>query len=290
MRKKRIFICWQAKREEMRNTILFFIGLTVLGSCTSETRKQAEQKLAMASELIQTGEMERGMAVLDSITVWFPEEYKVVGDAMKLKKDAATAYHREFIRQAQTMLDNIEPRIEELSKDFIFTPGPPGRPGFYEHKRQTVRSSWSRIFLKTNISENGDFWLSTHYYGKDWLDHKSIKVYDRELVVFSDTLPLSHPDNRKTEDGSDRWEKIDFKNGSDHGAVGLIVQNQDRRLKVRFTGKKHYYIVMETFDKEAVKLGYELAQVLKEASELNQKIEQHKKELRLLGASEELDN
>ena len=96
---------------------------------------------------------------------------------------------------------------------------------------------------------------------------------------------MNDPNNRKIEDGEDRWEKIDFRDGADHGIVGLIIQNQERRLKVRFTGKKHYYIVMESFDKEAVKEGYELAQVLKEVNELTRKIEQHKKELRLLGVS-----
>lgn len=260
--------------------------LLIFSSCVSETRKAAEQRINQASSLLANGEFERGMAILDSIPGWFPEEYGVVGKALKLKKDAATAYHEEFIKHAQAMLEKSEPQIEELSKNFIFTDGPPGRPGMYEHKRQTVRRSWNRIFLKTNVQEDGQFWISSHYYGEDWLDHYCLKVYDKELSVFTDTISLGHPDNRKIEDGNDRWEKINFRDSSDNGAVGLIVQNQDRRLKVRFTGKKHYYIVMETFDKEAVKEGYELAQVLKEVSELNMKIEQHKKELRLLGVSE----
>ena len=271
----------------MRKTFLIVLVVGIFTSCVSENRKLAEQKLNKAKELIQSGSMEQGIAVLDSIPSWFPEEYKIVGEALELKKDAATAYHREFIAQAQSLVDSLLPAIEKLSKDFILTPGPPGRPGFYEHKRQTVRRSWNRIYLKVNITEQGDFWLSTHYYGKEWLDHTSIKVYDKGLSEFSDTLALSHPDNRKIEDGNDKWEKIDFKNGSERGILALIIQNQDRRLKVRFTGKKHYYIVMESFDKEAVKDGYNLAQVLKERSELNQKIDRHKKELRLLGVAEE---
>ncbi|MEA1875347.1 MAG: hypothetical protein U9N86_00650 [Bacteroidota bacterium] len=267
--------------------IILLINILIISSCVSETRKAAEQKMNQASGLILSGEFERGMALLDSIPVWFPEEYGIVGKALNLKKEAASAYHHEFIEQAQTMLDEFTPQITELSKNFIFTEGPPGRPGTYEHKRQTVRRSWNRIFLKTNVTENGQFWLSTHYFGSDWIDHYCIKVYDKELYLFSDTIPLSHLDNRKIEDGTDRWEKIDFRDGADNGIVGLIAQYQDRRLKVRFTGKKHYYIVMESFDKKAVKEGYELAQVLKEVYELKQKIGQHKKELRLLGVSDE---
>lgn len=268
-------------------SVIALVVILIAGGCVSENKKMAEQKLNQASSLLSTGEFERGMALLDSISVWFPEEFGIIGKAMKLKTESATAYHREFIRQAQEMLDEAEPRIKELSKNFIYTEGAPGRPGSYEHKRQTVRQSWDRTFLKTNVTEDGQFWLSTHYYGANWIDHTSIKVYDRELSVFSDTIPLGHPDNRKIEDGKDRWEKIDFQNGWDQGAAALIIQNQSRKLKIRLTGKEHIYIVMEDFDKTAVKEGYELAQVLKEVYELSQKIGQHQKELRLLGVPSE---
>lgn len=267
--------------------IILLINILIINACVSETRKAAEQKMNQASGLILSGEFERGMALLDSIPVWFPEEYGIVGKALILKKEAASAYHQEFISHAQIMLDGFTLQVDELSRNFIFSAGPAGRSGTYEHKRQTVRRSWNRIFLKTNLTEDGQFWLSSHYYGSEWIDHYCIKVYDKELYLFSDTISLNDPNNRKIEDGTDRWEKIDFRDGADKGIVGLIIQNQDRRLKVRFTGKKHYYIVMESFDKKAVKEGYELAQVLKEVYELKQKIGQHKKELRLLGVSNE---
>jgi len=283
MRKMRTF----ASSGKIAGMLIMLMIIFIISACVSETRKAAEQKMNQASGLLQSGEFERGMALLDSITVWFPEEYGIVGKALILKKEAAIAYHQEFIAHAQFMLDEFSSQIDELDKDFIFTAGPAGRPGSYEHKRQTVRRSWNRIFLKTNVTEDGKFWLTSHYYGTEWIDHYCIKVYDKGLYLFSDTIPLNDPDNRKIADGTDKWEKIDFRDGTDNGIVGLIAQNQDRRLKVRFTGKKHYYIVMETFDKKAVKDGYELAQVLKEVYELKQKISQHKKELRLLGISDE---
>lgn len=265
---------------------VFILSLIVgLWACTSETRKSAEAKLGNAKDLIQSGEMEKGIRILDSIPAWYPEEYKVINEAMRLKQDAGKAYHQAFIDQAQKMLDQLEPKIAELSRHFEFIPGPPGRPGMWEHKRQTVRNSWNRTYLKMNVTEDGRYWISTHHYGTEWLDHTSIKVYDNDLYIFSDTIPLAHPDNHKVEDGRDRWEKIDFKEGSDRGAIAFIIQNIDKRLKVRLTGKAHYYIVMESYDKEAIKEGYELAQVLQEVYELRQKIERRQRELRLLGVS-----
>ena len=256
-------------------------------SCTSEARKQAELRLEQAQTLYDGKQYEKSLELLVSIESKFPEEYGVLAKALKLQKTVAAEYHGAFIEQASQLLADAEPRIETLAKKFYFTEGAANRPGKYEHKRQTVRNSWSRSFLKVNITEDGDFWISSKYYGEEWMDHFCVKVYDRGLQVFSDTIPLNHPDNKKLQDGDDKWETIDYRNGTDGGVVGFIIENIDRNLKVRFTGKKHYYIVMEKFDKEAVRDGFELAQVLQEVSDLRQKIERHRKELRVLGISGE---
>jgi len=268
-------------------TSIFLLGvMIILNSCVSEARKQAELRLEQAQTLFEGKQYEQSLALLDSIESWFPEEYGVLGKALKLQKTVAAEYHGSFIEQASQLLAEAESRIDGLAKNFYFTEGAAGRPGSYEHKRQTVRNSWSRSFLKVNITEDGEFWISSKYYGEEWIDHFCIKVYDRDIQIFSDTIPLNHPDNRKLQDGNDKWETIDYKNGSDGGVVGFIIENLNRNLKVRFTGKKHYYIVMEKFDKEAVRDGFELAQVLQEVSDLRQKIARHRKELRVLGISE----
>lgn len=261
--------------------------LMIFSSCTSETRKQAEQRLDQAKTMYQEKQYEKSLRILDSIQSWFPEEYSVLADALKLQKTVAREYHGSFIEQASELLAGVEPKIDSLSGKFYFDKGNSNRPGVYEHKRQTMRNSWSRSFLKVNINEDGDFWISSRYYGQEWLDHFCVKVYDRDIQIFSDTIPLSHPDNRKLQDGDDKWETIDYKNGSDGGVVGFIIENLERNLKVRFTGKEHYYIIMEKFDKEAVRDGYELAQVLREVNDLRQKIDRHRKEMRVLGITEE---
>lgn len=268
--------------------VLLFSGILLLhSSCTSDTKKQAEDRLNQAKDLYEKKQYEQSIRVLDSIQSRYTEEYAILSQAIELKKTVAQEYHGGFINQARQLLEKAESQIEALEKNFYFTEGNGNRPGTYEHKRQTIRNSWSRSFLKVNITEDGDFWLSSKFYGDYWLDHFCVKVYDRDIHIFSDTIPLGHSDNRKLQDGEDKWETIDYRNGTDGGMVGFIIENMDRKLKVRFTGKKHYYVVMETFDKEAVRDGMKLAQVLNEVSDLSQKIERHRKELRVLGISGE---
>jgi hypothetical protein len=261
--------------------------ILIFSSCASEQSKKAEQRLEQAAKFYEEKQYEKSLRVLDSIQSWYPNEYNVLSKALELQKTVAREYHEGFIEQASSLLEKAEPQIEDLSKNFYFTGGNGGRPGTYEHKRQTIRNSWNRSFLKVNVTEDGDFWLTSKYYGDHWIDHFCVKVYDRDIYEFSDTIPLSHPDNKKLQDGNDKWETVDYKDGADSGITPFIIENLERRLKVRFTGREHYYIIMETFDKEAVRDGYQLAQVLREVNDLRSKIDRHRKELRVLGISGE---
>jgi hypothetical protein len=192
-------------------------------------------------------------------------------------------YHRGIVTGTEELLRGLDPRISALSGSFILTPGEGGEPGTYEFKRQAVESSWNRTYLKIGLDENGEIWMTSRYFGTSWIDHTSIRIYDQNNYVVTDTIGLGHEWNRKVEDQGDKWETIDFKQGSDAGAIAFIADNYQKSLKARFTGKTFHYIVIEPFDKEAFRKGWELAQLLKERSGLRQTLELHKAELRKLG-------
>lgn len=264
-----------------------FIGLGMIllmaVACTSQTEKTAQTRLDQVQKLYEGKQYEMALMLCDSMMVWYKTDYGIIGKTQTLKNKVELDFHNEFIAHAQEMLAGIEPQAEPLKKKFNYLPGEAGLPGTYEHVRQKVNNSWNRSFLKVNLNDQGNFWITSHYYGTEWLDHFVIKVYDRDLYILTDTIPVDHPWNRKVQDMNDKWETIDFKEGSDGGAAAFIADNLGRTLKVRFTGKKHYYIVMEQFDKEAIRDGLELAQVLNEAHQLKQSIARHRKALRLLG-------
>lgn len=256
--------------------------LTLVSSCQSKQEKQTETRFEQVYTLIKGEKLDIALQLLDSIQVWYADDFGVVGRAMQLHDSVALVYHSQFIETASQLLDSLEVQVGPLAKNFRLTPGEAGQPGMYEHKRQRVNNSWDRVFLKFNLTENGEYWITSHYFGEEWIDHYCIKVYHRDLYIFSDTLPLDHPWNRKVQDMNDKWETIDFKEGTDGGVIGFIAEHANLPLKVRFTGKKHYYIVMEGFDKEAIREGLELAQVLSEMNQLRQSIDRHQKALRLL--------
>jgi hypothetical protein len=191
--------------------------------------------------------------------------------------------HHGIIDATEVQLRGLNPKVSALSADFILTPGEAGGPGTFEYRRQAVESSWNRTFLKIGLNEAGEVWMTSRYYGNSWIDHTSLRIYDQENYVVTDTIGLGHEWNRKVEDQGDKWETIDFKQGSDAGAIAFIADNSTKSLKARFTGKSFHYIVLESFDKEAFRKGWELAQLLKDRSGLRQTIALHQAELRKLG-------
>jgi len=255
-------------------------GITL--SCRNKAAEKAAADFARVDGLVKSEDYVAAMELLDSMMVWNQSDYGIVGEAMKKKDALSGSYHQQALQSAQTQLAQLEAQVPALSRDFRLTPGEAGLPGLYEHRRQTVQSSWNRTYLKVNILENGDIWLTSHYFGKSWIDHTSIRVYDQNEYVLSDTIGLGDEWNRKVEDLGDKWETIDFKEGTDAGIVQFISDNYLKSIKVRFNGKTFQYIVMESYDKEAFHKGWQLAQVLKEITGLRQSIDQHRKELKKL--------
>jgi len=252
-------------------------------SCTSVAEKKAQSDFQRADAMVARHDLSTAMQLLDSMMAGNKDDYGIVGEALRRKNSLAPNYHKGIIESSEALLTGLESRLPELAGDFILKPGEAGQPGVYEHKRQTVESSWNRTFLKIGLNEKGDIWLISHYYGKSWIDHTSLRVYDQENYILTDTIALGHEWNRKVEDMGDRWETVEFREGSDAGAIAFIADNYRKPVKVRFTGKSFQYIVLETFDKEAIRKGWELAQVLKESYGLRQNILLHQTELRKLG-------
>jgi hypothetical protein len=266
-----------------------FLGVLIIVvssvSCVSSAEKKAQAWFQEVDKYVANHDLTTAIRLLDSVMAWNKDDYGIVGEALKKQKPIAVTYHTEVIRTSEALLEGLEPRFDSLVRDFRFTEGAGEQPGIYEYKRQTVQNSWNRTYLKMGLDEKGNTWLTSQYFGKEWIDHTSLRIYDRDLVVLTDTIPLGDPWNRKVEDQGDKWETIDFRDGTDNGAIAFIAGNWEKSLKVRFNGKKFYYIVMESFDKEAFHEGLELAQVLKERTRLRDAVEQHRADLRKLGVA-----
>ena len=123
-----------------------------------------------------------------------------------------------------------------------------------------------------HLDETGDLYISSNYYGKNWLNHVALRVYDEGDDAKTDTIPLGTVYNHHSDFQDLKWEKVTYRDRKVNGVIEFIANNTDRRLKAVFLGKEYYYIILEDYDKIAVKDALALSKALKRRTELKNKI------------------
>ena len=132
-----------------------------------------------------------------------------------------------------------------------------------------------------HLDERGDLYLSSNYHGKNWLNHTGLRVYDSGDAAKTDSIPLNDTHNHHSDFMEAKWEKVSYRNGKDNGVIEFIANNTDRRLKAVFLGKEYYYIILETYDKNAVKDALALSKAIKTKAKLETEIKGLQKKLKI---------
>lgn len=243
-----------------------------MSSCGPNDDELAQKKLDYVIALLDSNEFNKAKLVIDTLSEEFPSEKDKIELGRKLLNRVELKEQMSGLAYYDSMLIIRKRDFNELKKDFVYKPGPgKGYVGTYVHKRQQVSNSYSRTFIKAVVDEDGAFFINSKYHGKSFIKHNAVKIYDQG--IFAETLPVPEGiDNRRFEDGTEKWESVNYKGEYDNGAARFIVNNTDKRLKAMFKGPRPYYIVLEKFDKEAVKYAFGLSEVIREMRSLEKSI------------------
>lgn len=242
--------------------------VAVLFSCGKSYRQRAAEKFDLAVGFCEKGDSVTALQYLDSIPVLFPEAFETVSKAKELNKKI----NSEIVFRKQDQLDQVKSKLQELEKLFDTEKTEYDRFTQYIHKRQNSERRWNQSFIQLHLDERGELYISSNYYGETWLNHVGLRVYDGIFQAKTDSVLLDDPNNHHSEFMNTHWEKVSYKNGKDNGVIQFIADNTDRNLKAVFLGKRMYYIVLEQYDKQAVKDALELATALKSKSKLEGEI------------------
>jgi hypothetical protein len=185
------------------------------------------------------------------------------------------------LQEKESLMDTIRIRIEDLEKSFVKEKTQFDRYSQYTHKRQTFKRAWDRSYIQVHLDERGDLYLSSNYHGENWLNHYALRVYDSGDDAKTDSIPLGDVHNHHSDFMEAKWEKVSYRNGKDNGVIEFIAANADRRLKAVFLGKEYYYIILETYDKEAVKDALALSKAIKTKTKTEAEIRSLQKKLQI---------
>ena len=265
--------------EIMRHSIYFVaVCLAVLFvSCGPSDEEKARTKMNFAKMLLEKQDTTQALLQLDSIAMLYPKAPYSINAA----KNMTTEINFELLRSKEVELDSTLSLIAKLESSFVKEKTEFDRYAQYIHKRQTLQRSMTRSFIQIYLDERGEMYLSSNYYGKSSINHVGLRVYDGELNAKTDSIPLGDPMNHQSDFMEFKWEKVSYRNGKDNGVIQFIADNADRNLKAVFLGKGQYYIILENYDKTAVKDALALSNAIKRRTALVENIQILKKKLKI---------
>ncbi|NLB25309.1 MAG: hypothetical protein GX820_01300 [Bacteroidales bacterium] len=252
----------------INRTILFLLTAVIVISCGPSDEDRAGAKLNYAKELLGKSDTVAALLHLDSIPKLFPKAVYSANAA----KNLVSEIEFDLLHKKEEVLDSLLVKIAGLEKSFDKEKTAYDRYTQFIHKRQNFQRSWNRSYIQVHLDERGEIYLSSNYHGEQWLDHVGLRVYDKGDDAKTEEIPVGDPDNHRSDFMEAKWEKVTYRNGKDNGVMEFIADNIDRRLKAVFLGNRYHYIVLETFDKQAVKDALDLSGALKEKKVLEDEI------------------
>jgi hypothetical protein len=272
---------FQKTIETMTNKLLYLLPILLFFSCGPSRQELAQEKLAEAISLKDSGNFNLAKLKLDSMLQSFkdlPEETK---SAKALLVEINISEQQRNLSFLDSALISQEALLEPLMKNFILSDDY-GATKTLIHKRQKPENSYNRTFLRAHLNEAGDFFISSRYHGTKWIYHQQIKVYYQNQSVLSEIVEEDKFNNRRFEDGEFKWEIVNYKDGKDNGIVDFIATNWEKPLRVQLLGKAHEYIILEQYDREAIRDGYEISFILKEIDRIKAELSRTQKTLQEL--------
>lgn len=261
------------RRLIMKQLLSAFLTITTcitLISCGPSQREMATAKINSAKTMLMHGDTLAAINALDSVSLLYPKATIQSGIATNMSNEIVLILRDNKI-QTLSQTDSL---IAEMEKNFIKEKTEADRYVQYIPRRQTFSRSWNRSFLQVNLDERGELFLTSHYMGADWLNHTSIKVYDKGLNSSTEAVPLDDSDNRHSDFMSYKWEKVSYRKGKSDSVISFIDENRDLKLKCVFNGNKNYYILLESYDIQAITDALALSKAIKKRKVLQEEIKQ----------------
>lgn len=257
---------------------LFILVIILSVRCSENNEKIAERKFELASQLFEAKSYQLAKLTLDTFFVASEGNASMTLKGHDLLKKISIEEQTNNLQFLDSLLKVKVLELEQLMKNFV-TSQEYGSDPILIHKRQNTTNSYSRSFIRANLNLLGDFYISSHYTGTSYIHHNQIKVYYGDQSISTEVILEDGFNNRDFEAGGLKWEIVRYKDGLDNGVVDFISRNYNKPIKAQFVGKSSIYIVLESYDKEAIRDAYEISFLLKEKTKIVQQIANVKREL-----------
>jgi len=251
--------------KQLKTAGLIFLSLMI--SCGPSREEIANERLQEAEQLTREGNYNLAKLKLDTLLSQYKDQQKQAEQATRMLNRIILKEQQRNVNFLDSLLADEQKKLDPLMKNFIIS-DEYGSEKILIHKRQRPENSYNRTFIRAHPDLKGNFFISSRYHGTKWISHHQIKVYYGGKSAITESVPEDGFNNRRFEDGDFKWEIVNYKDGKDNGVIDFIAKNWQDPLRVQFIGKGYEYIIMEKFDREAIRDGYEISFILKDIARL----------------------
>ena len=271
------------EKEMKKLMICAALATALLAGCSGD-EKAAQARLDKAREMYERNELFGAKNEIDSLRALYPKEVKVLKQGLRLMREVEMKEAERNIAYCDSLLPIKLEEVEGLKKGFVFEKDSAYEEiGNYIWKRQTIERNVQRCYIRCGVSEEGEMYLASVYYGGRPIEHTGIRLSLKD-GQFAETasIPYDGGINYRFKDMGSTTEVVTYKGEHGIDAVKFIYDNADERIKVEYTGGKPYVIYMADADKKAVVSTFNLATVLSDIQNMTTLKEKSEKKIAYL--------
>ncbi len=247
------------------NLVLFLILIFVIVSCNprKQEEEQAESRLENIRSLITANKLNEAKSKIDSIHTLYPRLVEKRKQAVALHDTIILRESSKTLNYCTKILAQLKSDYTQLLKNFVLQKNEKyEKIGKYVYKSQVGEQNTGRNYLKYEVDENGDTYLTSMYSGTK-LNQFAVKVETAGMTVATDTVAKNSGVFHAFNDGERYYEQLTFKNEADGGIAEFIHTNKNLAIKVKLLGANSLNYTLQQADKVAISETYKFAQARK---------------------------
>lgn len=269
------------------NKYLYCIAIYALLTACNTTEKKAVADYEKAKSLYEQQDYFAAKSMIDTIRQKYPQEYDILKESLQLMRSIELKETERTVAYCDSLIPLREAELLKLKKAFSFEKDSIyEQVGHYIWKSQTVERNTERCYIRCGVSEKGEMYLASIFYGKGALKHTSIKISvpKTELTAETVAVPYDGGMNYRFEDMGNTTEVVTYKDNKAKDVIKLIYDNAKQRIRIQYVGGRPYVIYMAELDKRSIVATYELAMVLSDLETMRNEKEKATKKVAYLNS------
>lgn len=233
--------------------IVTLVSVFVFTSCNDREKeeKKAEERLSEITALIKENKLNEAKTAIDSFHLKYARLVNKRKEAVILKDSITLRESRRTVAYCNNLIPELVEKLKSLEGNFVYQKNEKyDETGRFVYKSLTNEQNNNKTYLKCEIDENNDVFLTSYYCGSK-INHHTLKLESAgQSITATGGTFYSFIEDQKT------YEQLTFKNEEDGGIIKFIKDNKNLTIKVTLEGDKNYSYELSKAYKEAIADSY----------------------------------